>query len=308
MKQTVLVTGGAGFIGSHVVDRLLEAGYEVAVVDDLSTGKVENIPERAAFYQLDIRAEGLDEIFQIVRPDYVSHQAARANVRESLEEPVLYADVNLVGSVNLLERCRRYEVKKVVYASTGGAVYGEPDGLPVDETHPIRPLDPYGASKHHVEHHLHISRHNYGLQFTTLRYPNVYGPRQDPHGEAGVVAIFTSHMLENEGVTINGSGEQERDFLYVGDVARANLLALNSGECREYNLGTTSGTSVNQLFQELQNLTGYPRNPHYGPPQQGEVFKIALDSEAARRDLDWTAQVGLPEGLARTVESFRVGK
>ena len=305
MKQTVLVTGGAGFIGSHVVDTLLEADYEVAVVDDLSTGKIENIPSRAAFYQLDIRKERLKEIFQVVNPDYVSHQAARANVRESLEKPVLYADVNLVGSVNLLECCRRYEVKKIIYASTSGAVYGEPERLPVDESHPIRPLDPYGASKHHVEHHLHICLHNFSLQFTTLRYPNVYGPRQDPHGEAGVVAIFASRMLDNEGVTINGSGEQARDFVYVGDVARANLLALKAGECREYNLGTGSGTSVNQLFRELQKLTDYLQDPHHGPPKQGEVFKIALDSEAAQRDLGWRAEVSLEEGLARTVASFR---
>ena len=308
MKQTVLVTGGAGFIGSHVVDTLLEAGYQVAVVDDLSTGQVENVPARAAFYQLDIRKQGLEEIFQTVQPDYVSHQAARANVRESLEEPVLYADVNLVGSVNLLECCCRYEVKKVVYASTGGAVYGEPERLPVDESHPIRPLDPYGASKHHVEHHLHICRHNSGLQFTTLRYPNVYGPRQDPHGEAGVVAIFASRMLDSQGVTINGSGEQERDFVYVGDVARANLLALRTGKCREYNLGTGLGTSVNQLFQALQKLMDYPQDPQHGPPKPGAVFKTALDSKAARRDLGWTAEVSLEEGLGRTVESFRVGR
>ncbi len=305
MKQTVLVTGGAGFIGSHVVDTLLEADYEVAVVDDLSTGHIKNIPAGASFYQLDIRKEGLEEIFQMVRPDYVAHQAARANVRESLEKPVLYAEVNLVGSVNLLEFCRKYEVKKVVYASTGGAVYGEPKRLPLDESHPIRPLDPYGASKHHVEHHLHVSRHNSGLQFTTLRYPNVYGPRQDPHGEAGVVAIFTARMLDNEAVTINGTGEQERDFLYVGDVARANLLALKAGECREYNLGTGHGTSVNLLFRELQKLTDYPQDPHHAPPKQGEVFKIALDSQAAQRDLGWRAEVSLEEGLARTVESFR---
>ena len=307
MKQTVLVTGGAGFIGSHVVDTFLEAGYEVAVVDDLSSGHIENIPVRASFYRLDIRKEGLEEIFQVVYPDYVAHQAARASVRESLEKPVLYADVNLVGSVNLLECCRKYEVKKVVYASTGGAVYGEPERLPVDESHPIRPLDPYGASKHHVEHHLHVSRHNSGLQFTTLRYPNVYGPRQDPHGEAGVVAIFTVQMLDNKAVTINGTGEQERDFVYVGDVARANLLALKAGECREYNLGTGHGTSIDQLFQELQKLTDYRHDPLHAPPKQGEVFKTALDSQAAQRDLGWTAEVSLEEGLARTVESFRVG-
>ncbi len=304
MKATILVTGGAGFIGSHVVDLLLDEGYEVAVVDDLSTGTIGNIPSRASFYKSDIRGEGLEDVFRVIHPDYVLHQAARANVRESLEKPVLYADVNLVGSVNVLDLCRKYGVKKLVYASTGGAVYGEPEQLPVEENHPVRPLDHYGASKHHVEHHLHISWLNHGLKFTTLRYPNVYGPRQDPYGEAGVVAIFASSMLAGEEVTINGSGDQERDFVYVEDIARANLLALTAGGCKEYNLGTGAVTSVNQVFQALQELTGYEKEPVYGPPKQGEVLKTSLASEAALEDLDWIAEVNLEDGLARTVESF----
>lgn len=304
MKAKVLVTGGAGFIGSHIVDMLLEANYEVVVVDNLSTGSIRNIPSRVSFYKNDIRGDHLEDIFRVIHPDYVLHQAARADVRESLEKPVLYADVNLVGSVNLLHYCCKYAVKKVVYASTGGAVYGEPEKLPVEESHPISPLDPYGASKYHVEHHLHTYWKNHGLQFTTLRYPNVYGPRQNPHGEAGVVAIFSASMLAGGDVTVNGSGDQERDFVYVEDIARANLLALKAGACREYNLGSGAATSVNQIFQLLRELTGYKKTPLYGPAKQGEVFKTYLDSKAALKELGWIAEVRLEDGLARTVESF----
>lgn len=300
----ILVTGGAGFIGSHVVDALIEAGHEVVVVDDLSTGRRENLHPQAKFYHLDIRDAGLEEVFAAERPEIVSHQAARANVRESMEVPLLYADVNIIGSLNLLENCRTYGARKIVYASTGGAVYGEPQVLPVDESHPVNPLDPYGASKHHVEHYLYLYRANYGLQYTALRYPNVYGPRQDPYGEAGVVAIFTAQMLQGEQAVINGRGEQERDFVYVGDVARANLLAQDADAGGIYNIGSGVGTSVNKIFWKLKELTGYPLGPVHGPPKQGEVFKIYLEASKARRELGWEPQVGLDEGLAMTVEYF----
>jgi len=208
----ILVTGGAGFIGSHVVDALIEEEHEVVVVDDLSTGKREHLHPRAKFYYLDIRdVRRLKEVFAAEHPEIVNHQAARANVRESMEKPVLYAEVNVIGSLNLLEMSQAYGVGKFIYASTGGAVYGEPEYLPADESHPINPLDPYGASKHFVEHYLYLYGVNYGLNYTILRYPNVYGPRQDPHGEAGVVAIFTGQMLKGGEPVINGSGEQERD-------------------------------------------------------------------------------------------------
>ena len=226
----ILVTGGAGFIGSHVAEAYLEAGHDVAVVDDLSTGSKENLPSGVRFYECDIRSEALAEVFAAERPEVVNHQAARANVRESCDEPLLYADVNVMGSLNLLERCRQHSVRKVIYASTGGACYGEPIRLPVDEGHPVDPLDPYGASKHHVEHYLEIYARSFGVRFTIFRYPNVYGPRQNPHGEAGVVAIFARRMVDGDPVLINGSGEQRRDFVHASDIARANVLALAGGE------------------------------------------------------------------------------
>lgn len=301
----ILVTGGAGFIGSHVVDAFVEAGHHVAVVDDLSTGKRENLNPQAAFYQADIRDEdALAAIFAQERPEVVCHQAALANVRESMAQPVRYASVNVLGSLVLLELCRRHGVQKFIYASTGGAVYGEPQSLPVSEDHPVNPLDPYGASKHHVEHYLYLYRHNYGLRYTVLRYANVYGPRQDPFGEAGVVAIFTHKMLAGETPTINGTGEQARDFVYVGDVARANLLAL-TGADGIFNIGTGIGTTVNQVYEGLRAATGYQGPVHYGPPKAGEVYRIYLDVRKAKAELGWTPQVSLAEGFRLTVESFR---
>lgn len=301
----VLVTGGAGFIGSHVVDAHIERGDEVAVVDDLSTGKREHINTKARFYNVDIRDHCLDEVFAVERPDLVSHQAARANVRESMEKPVLYAEVNILGSLNLLECCRKYGVQKFVYASTGGAVYGEPQYLPANEAHPINPVDPYGASKHHVEHYLYLYHVNHDLTYTILRYPNVYGPRQDPYGEAGVVAIFTRQMLQGERAVINGSGEQERDFVYVDDIVEANLLAMEKGDGGVYNLGWGFGVSVNKIFARLKEITGYLRDAVHGPPKPGEVFKIYLDASKAQGDLGWKPSIGLDEGLRRTVEYFK---
>lgn len=301
----ILVTGGAGFIGSHVVDFYIREGHQVAVVDNLHTGKRENLNPQAAFYHVDIRSPQLEEVFERERPDVISHQAALANVRESMEKPQLYAEVNILGSLNLLELARKYGVRKIIYASTGGAVYGEPEYLPVDESHPIHPLDPYGASKHAVEHYLHLYYLNYGIEYTSLRYPNVYGPRQDPFGEAGVIAIFTGQMLRDEQAIINGSGEQERDFVYVEDVAWANVLALEKGNGGTYNLGWGKGVSVNEIFARLKELTGYKREAVHGPPKKGEVFKIYLKADKAKRELGWEPKVALEEGLRATVEYFR---
>ncbi|HDN80853.1 MAG TPA: NAD-dependent epimerase/dehydratase family protein [Chloroflexi bacterium] len=301
----ILVTGGAGFIGSHVVDLYIREGHQVAVVDNLHTGKLENINPKARFYHIDIRSPQLEEVFEEERPEVISHQAALANVRESMVKPQLYAEVNILGSLNLLELARKYGVHKIIYASTGGAVYGEPEYLPVDESHPIHPLDPYGASKHAVEHYLHLYYLNYGIEYTSLRYPNVYGPRQDPFGEAGVIAIFTGQMLRDEQAIINGSGEQERDFVYVEDIAWANVLALERGNGGTYNLGWGKGTSVNEIFDRLKELTGYRRKAVHGPPKKGEVFKIYLKAEKAREELGWEPRVSLEEGLKATVEYFR---
>ncbi len=302
----ILVTGGAGFIGSHVVDAYIDAGNDVIVVDNLVTGKRENVHAQARFYEVDIRDEdALRQIFTAERPDIVNHQAALANVRESMEKPREYADVNIIGSLVLLELSRQFGVRKFIYASTGGAVYGEPEFLPVTEDHPVNPLDNYGASKHAVEHYCYLYRENYGLDYTVLRYPNVYGPRQDPLGEAGVIAIFTGRMLRGDVCVINGSGEQQRDFVYVGDVAWANVLALEKGSGGIYNLGWGQGVDINSLFQQLASVVGYHREPVYGPPKLGEVFRIYLDARKAREELGWEPRVSLEEGLARTVAYFR---
>jgi len=302
----VMVTGGAGFIGSHVVDACLAAGHDVLVVDDLSTGKRENLNPRARFYQVDIRDEqALEQVFAQERPEAIAHQAARANVRESMVKPLLYAQVNILGSLTLLELARKYGCRKIVYASTGGACYGEPEYLPVDENHPVNPLDPYGASKHHVEHYLFIYRTHYNLDYTILRYPNVYGPRQDPYGEAGVVAIFANMMLNGSQPIINGAGDQQRDFVYVGDIARANALALTQGGGQILNLGSGKGTSINEIFTQLKDLTGCPCEEQHGPAKLGEVYRTYLLAEKARQELQWEPQVSLRDGLAQTVAYFK---
>lgn len=301
----VLVTGGAGFIGSHVVDACVAAGHHVAVVDNLHNGKLANVNPQATFYQVDIRnAEALGRVFAQEQPEAIAHQAALADVRGSLQEPATYAEVNLIGSIHLLELARQHGVRKFVYASTGGAVYGEPEFLPVTEDHPINPLDPYGASKHALEHYLFLYKHNYGLDYVVLRYPNVYGPRQDPFGEAGVVAIFAGRMLAGQPCTINGDGRQQRDFTYVGDIARANLIALTRGS-GIYNIGSGVGTDVNTVFALLKEATGYALPAHYGPPKLGEVRRTYLDATKARVELGWEATVSIVAGLRQTVAYFQ---
>lgn len=302
----VLVTGGAGFIGSHVVDACLAAGHDVCVVDDLSTGKRANVNPLARLHVADLRDRAAMELlFAAERPEAICHLAAKANVRESMNEPILYAEVNIIGSLVLMELARQYGARKIVYASTGGAVYGEPEYLPADEEHPINPLDPYGASKHHVEHYLRLYRTHYRLEYTILRFPNVYGPRQDPLGEAGVVAIWTALMLKGEPTVINGSGEQERDFVYVGDIAAANVLALTRGDGETLNLGSGMGTSINTLFAKIKAATGYQGEAMRGPTKQGEVFRSYITGEKAGRVLGWEPTVSLEEGLAKTVAYFR---
>jgi UDP-glucose 4-epimerase len=303
----VLVTGGAGFIGSHVVDALVAAGHEVAVVDNLATGRRANVRSGIRFHEVDIRDRAaLERAFELERPEVVSHQAAQASVSASMVDPIRDAEINVLGSLAVLEACRRFQVRKLVYAGTGGAAVGEPRYLPVDEEHPADPLSPYGADKHAVEHYCSLYRTNWGLETTVLRYANVYGPRQDPRGEAGVIAIFAGRMLaggEPEPV-VNGSGEQERDYVYVGDVAAANLLVLDRGDGGMFNIGTGVGTSVNTIFDRLAELTGYDRPARHGPALPGEVFRIFLSVDRAREALGWEPTVTLDDGLRRTVQSM----
>lgn len=302
----ILVTGGAGFIGSNIVDAMLAHGHEVAVLDDLSTGKEANVARAVKLYRADIRDnDALTKIFDEFKPEIISHQAAKADVRESLQKPQVYAEVNIIGSLNILENARRVGTQKIIYAGTGGATYGEPQYLPVKEDHSVNPLDPYGASKHHVEHYLFLYNYNYGLKYTVLRYPNVYGPRQNPFGEAGVIAIFTYKMLNGETPTINGKGDKERDFCFVGDVARANVLSLTRGDNQIYNIGSGVGTDINTLYEKLQRATGFHLPANHVPDKPGEVYKIYLDASKAGRELGWEANVGLDEGLQLTVESLR---
>ncbi len=301
----VMVTGGAGFIGSHVVDQLIEVGHDVIIVDSLVTGRKSNLNPKARFYHLDIRDPKLREVFEAERPEVVDHHAAQMDVRRSVADPLYDADVNIKGSVHLLELCREFSVRKVIYISSGGAAYGEPVYLPCDEEHPVRPLSPYGLTKYAFELYLYLYRQNYGLDYTVLRYPNVYGPRQDPHGEAGVVAIFTGHMLRGEPITINGSGEQVRDYVHVSDCARGNLLALEQGGGRAYNLGSAVGTSVNEIYRLLKGITGYAFDANYGPAKVGETFQIYLNPQRAMRELGWKQTFGLEEGLRQTVEFTR---
>lgn len=300
----VLVTGGAGFIGSHVVDTFLANGFKVVIVDDLSTGRASNLNPDAKFYQLDIRSPQLLDIFEQERPDFVSHHAAQMDVRRSVAQPLFDADVNILGSINMIECARKVGIQRFIYISTGGAVYGEPEYLPCDENHPINPICQYGASKHTVEHYLYMYQVNYNLNYTVIRYPNVYGPRQDPHGEAGVVAIFTRQMMNDEQVIINGDGEQTRDFVYVGDCAFGNLLASQKNVNGIFNLGMGRPTSINEIFESLKKITGYQKEPVYGPAKLGETRHIYLDSSKARQVLGWAPTVDLDDGMAKTVEYF----
>lgn len=301
----VLITGGAGFIGSHVADLMLAQGHEVVIVDDLSTGHRRNVPQSATFHQCDIRDERLSDILANERPEVICHLAAQMSVRVSLAAPRYDASVNVEGSVHLLECAVASGVRKIIYASTGGAIYGEPRYLPCDEQHPIAPLSHYGISKHTVEHYLELYASLYGLDFTALRFPNVYGPRQDPDGEAGVVAIFAGRMLDGLPVTIFGDGAQQRDFVYVGDVARAHLAALDAGSRQAINLGAGVGTSVLDIYQTLAGLITSTSSVTFAPARSGEVYRIYLTGNHAWQTLGWRPEVKLLDGLMMTIDAIQ---
>lgn len=303
--RSAVVTGGAGFIGSHVVDRLLGAGYSVTVIDNLSSGKTENLDPDAELVVADVTTDEAAAAIKAASPELVVHAAAQISVSVSTREPVQDAMVNVVGSVNVLEAARAADTRKLVYFGSGGTVYGQPDDLPVDESHPTGPENPYGMSKLVGELYLDMYRRMYGLESTVLRLANIYGPRQDPHGEAGVIAIFTKGMLADAPITIFGDGKDERDYVYVGDIADAALAAATQVGPQVCNLGSGIGTNVNELCARLTALTGYRKQPQYVPPRPGDIHAISLDASKAHSELGWSPGVDLDAGLAQTVEFFR---
>ena len=305
MSETILVTGGAGFIGSHVVDHLIAKDYRVIVVDNLSSGSKNNINPKAEFQLVDIRDRGIEEFIRKIQPKAIFHLAAQVSVRQSVYDPQDDASINIIGSLNVFQAAVKARVSKVIFSSTGGAVYGEQDYFPADEAHPLRPVSPYGAAKLAVEKYLHFYKLEYGLEYTALRYANVYGPRQDPHGEAGVVAIFGQKLLAHQQPIINGDGTQTRDFVYVEDVARANILALENAFCGALNIGTGRETDINTLFHILTKITGSPIQDFHGPAKPGEQYRSVIDCGQARRILQWEPLTTLEQGLRQTLDYFR---
>ncbi len=301
----ILITGGAGFIGSNIADAYLAAGHEVFVVDDLSSGFIENLSPKAKFFEMDIRDPKIEKIFEENKFDVVNHLAAQMDVRRSVADPVFDATVNVVGTLNLLENSLKHGVKKVIFSSTGGAIYGEQDYFPADEKHPTRPLSPYGIAKLAVEKYLFYYNAVHGLNYVVLRYANVYGPRQNPHGEAGVVAIFTSKLLKGEEPVINGEGKQTRDYTFVGDVVRANVKALDYDKSDIFNVGTGKETDVNVLFRMLRDAVGSSAEEKHGPAKAGEQMRSVIDYSKAKEVLGWEPAVGLEEGIDMTVKFFR---
>lgn len=303
----ILVTGGAGFIGSHVVDVLVEAGHQVCVVDnlwELGGGKRENLHPQATFYQLDVRDRSLSEVFDRERPEVVCHLAAQHSVKISTDMPEHDAEVNILGLVNLLGCCTRFGVRKVVFSSSG-ATYGVVQEMPINEETPQHPRSPYGITKLASEQYLSFWREMYGLDFATLRYGNVYGPRQDPTGEAGVIAIFAHSILKREPVLIHWDGEQRKDYVYVGDVARSNLMALTRGSGEAYCIATGKGTSVNTIYRHLVKIAGYEVEVIRAPKRPGDIYLSYFDCQKAREELGWKAEIGLAEGLRVTMDYFR---
>lgn len=300
----ILVTGGAGFIGSHVVDAYLDAGHEVTVVDSLVTGRRENVSHRAQFHEADILSGEFGDIVRNFAPDVVNHHAAQASVKVSTRDPIHDLAVNGGGTARVAGLAAEVGAK-LIYASTGGALYGDPETVPVPEDHPIVPLSPYGLSKRVGELYIDLAARQGGLRYTILRYANAYGPRQDPQGEAGVVAIFTARMLAGEPCTIDGDGEQQKDYVYVEDIAHANVLALNRGDGQAINIGTGRGISVNQIHATLAAAVGAATPARHGPPRAGDVYRIWLDASLAERELGWRPRLSFAEGIRRTVASLR---
>ncbi|MEK7767410.1 MAG: NAD-dependent epimerase/dehydratase family protein, partial [bacterium] len=300
----ILVTGGAGFIGSHVADAYVAAGHQVSVLDSLVTGRRENVNSKATLHVHDIQSPEAAALVARERFDLINHHAAQASVPVSVKDPLLDARVNILGLLNLLQAAASSGVKKVVFAQSGGTVYGPTDRLPAEETLPFDAASPYGVSKVASELYLRVYAREHGMKFTALRYANVYGPRQDPHGESGVVAIFSERMLAGGKVVVFGDGEYLRDYVYVGDVVRANVLALEKGDNEGINIGTGKRTSTNELFRTIKALTGYAGPETHGPERAGDLRDSCLAVGKAARVLGWEPRVGIEEGLRQTVEWF----
>lgn len=306
MSKRILITGGAGFIGSTIADLFLEGGWDVAVLDDLSSGKRENVPAGARFYPVDVRSAAAHEVVLEERPQVICHQAAQIDVRKSMADPRFDADVNVGGLLNLMQAAvEARSVEQVVFASSGGATYGDTGAIPTPETHPQRPISHYGAAKSASELYLGVYRANFGIPYAALRYSNVYGPRQDPHGEAGVVAIFCDRLIDGKSCTIFGDGKQTRDYVFAGDVARANLLAAEKRFDGALNVGTGVETDVVELYRHLARAAGVERAPVHAPARMGEQRRSCIDPAAAASAIGWRPQVALADGLARTFEWFR---
>ncbi|MEE9166218.1 MAG: NAD-dependent epimerase/dehydratase family protein [Candidatus Neomarinimicrobiota bacterium] len=301
----ILVAGGAGFIGSHVQDAYLALGHEVVVIDNLYTGRKDFVNRDCRFYEVDIRdAESIVEIFERERFDVVNHHAAQMDVRASVADPVFDADVNILGGLNLLQASVKTGVKQFIFASTGGAIYGEQDTFPADENHLLRPVSPYGVSKLSLEKYIDFYAKTYGLRCFIARYANIYGPRQNPDGEAGVVAIFSRRLVSGEMPTINGDGKQTRDFVYVADVVEANVVVLDHGENSVLNIGTGRETDINRIFSILATTSGKSVEPHHGPAKKGEQRRSVLDNRRAKKILGWVPSTDIREGLEKTYAYF----
>lgn len=301
----ILVTGGAGFIGSNITDAYIKAGHQVVIIDNMSSGKKENINAKAKFYKADITdLPAISKIFSREKFDLLNHHAAQIDVRKSVENPAYDARINVMGTLNLLECAKNTNVKKVIFASSGGTIYGECGKTAPDEKCPGKPLSPYGITKHTIEFYLNFYAAIHGLKFTVLRYANVYGPRQDPFGEAGVVAIFSQRMLGNKELLIFGNGKQTRDYVFVGDVVKANVNALSRGNNEIINIGTGRLTSVNMLFKEMASISNYKAKPVYKPARAGELQKSFLGNKKAKAILEWAPSVQLEDGLDKTMKYF----